>query len=135
MAAALSSCASFLQLIGSSITDILEQSRNKKYAEQKLLRISRISMIITSIVILLIGLCQPPSIMWIGYFAATLFAASWGPVAFASVFSKKVTKTGALWSITAGFLGVVLGENLKKFDISIEERNLPGKHFNSAVRR
>lgn len=118
MAAALSSCASFLQLIGSSITrDILEQSRNKKYSDQKLLRISRISMIITSIVILLIGLWQPPSIMWIGYFAATLFAASWGPVAFASVFSKKVTKTGALWSIIAGFLGVVLGETLKKFGV------------------
>jgi sodium/pantothenate symporter len=38
-------------------------------------------------------------------------------VAFASVFSKKVTKTGALWSIIAGFLGVVLGETLKKFGV------------------
>ncbi|MGG1399414.1 sodium:solute symporter family protein [Bacillus salipaludis] len=120
MAAALSSCASFLQLIGSSITrDIMEQSRNKKYSDKRLLVTSRISMILASIVILLIGLWQPPSIMWIGYFAATLFAASWGPVAFASVFSKKVTKTGALWSIIFGFLGVVLGESLKKYGVKL----------------
>jgi Na+/proline symporter len=82
-----------------------------------LLRISRISMIGVSIVIFLIGLWQPPSVMWIGYFAATLFAASWGPVAFASVYSKKVTKVGAFWSIIVGFLGVILGESLKKLGI------------------
>jgi sodium/pantothenate symporter len=120
MAAALSSCASFLQLIGSSITrDIMEQSRNKKYSDKRLLVTSRISMILASILILLIGLWQPPSIMWIGYFAATLFAASWGPIAFASVFSKKVTKTGALWSIIFGFLGVILGESLKKYGVKL----------------
>lgn len=120
MAAALSSCASFLQLIGSSVTrDIMEQSRNKTYSDAQLLRTSRVSMIVASIVILLIGLWQSPSIMWIGYFAATLFAASWGPVAIASVFSKKATKTGALWSIIMGFLGVILGEALKKFGVEL----------------
>ncbi|MEK4030006.1 sodium:solute symporter family protein [Pseudobacillus sp. FSL P4-0506] len=120
MAAALSSCASFLQLIGSSITrDIMEQSRNKKYTDKQLLRASRLSMIIVSIIILLIGIWQPPSVMWIGYFAATLFAASWGPVAFASVFSKKVTKTGALSSIITGFAGVIFGELLNKFGIAL----------------
>jgi sodium/pantothenate symporter len=46
MAAALSSCSSFLQLIGSSITrDIMEQSRNKTYSDKQLLRASRISRI------------------------------------------------------------------------------------------
>ncbi|WP_042345488.1 sodium:solute symporter family protein [Bacillus massiliigorillae] len=115
MAAALSSCSSFLQLIGSSITrDIMEQSRKKEYTDQQLLRTSRISMIIISIIILLIGLMQPPAVMWIGYFAATLFAASWGPVAFASVFSKSLTKEGAFWSIVSGFLGVIIGEGIEK---------------------
>jgi Na+/proline symporter len=119
-AAALSSCSGFLQLIGSSITrDILEQSRNKTFSDQRLLRSSRISMVAVSIVILLIGLWQPPSIMWIGYFAATLFAAAWGPIAFSSVYSKKVTKEGAFWSIIAGFLGVILGESLKKLGITL----------------
>ncbi|MED4726538.1 sodium:solute symporter family protein [Aneurinibacillus migulanus] len=120
MAAALSSCSSFLQLIGSSVTrDIMEQARNKTYSDAQLLRASRISMIIISIVILLIGLWQPPSVMWIGYFAATLFAASWGPVAFSSIYSKKVTKEGAFWSIVVGFLGVICGESLQKFGIEL----------------
>ncbi|KKB33213.1 sodium:solute symporter family protein [Bacillus thermotolerans] len=120
MAAALSSCASFLQLIGSSITrDIMEQSRNKTYSDKQLLRASRMSMIVVSIIILLIGIWQPPSVMWIGYFAATLFAASWGPVAFASVFSKNVTETGAFWSIIMGFSGVVFGELLVTFGIEL----------------
>lgn len=120
MAAALSSASSFLQLIGSSITrDLMEQSRNKTYSDKKLLRASRISMIVISIIILLIGLWQPPSVMWIGYFAATLFAASWGPIAFASVYSKTVTKDGAFWSIITGFLGVILGESLKKLGVQL----------------
>lgn len=45
MAAALSSCSSFLQIIGSSITrDIMEQSRKKEYTDHHLLRASRISI-------------------------------------------------------------------------------------------
>ncbi|MED4689687.1 sodium:solute symporter family protein [Peribacillus frigoritolerans] len=120
MAAALSSCSSFLQIIGSSITrDIMEQSRKKEYTDHHLLRASRISMVVISLIILLIGLFQPPAVMWIGYFAATLFAASWGPIAISSVFSKKVTKEGAFWSIVFGFVGVILGESLGMFGISL----------------
>ncbi|MEY9970685.1 Na+/proline symporter [Lysinibacillus sp. RC46] len=111
MAAALSSCATFLQLIGSSIAnDIIQPFSKKKYSDQKLLSFSRISMIMVTLIILIIGIWQPPAVMWIGYFAATLFAASWGPVAFSSVFSKTVTSLGAFWSIIAGFLGVIAGE-------------------------
>ncbi|OUM84669.1 MAG: hypothetical protein BAA01_05895 [Bacillus thermozeamaize] len=119
-AAGLSSCASFLQLIGNSFTrDLMEQARNKTYSDAQLLRWSRIVMFVVSVIILLVGLWQPPSIMWIGYFAATLFAASWGPVAVASVYSKKVTENGAFWSIIFGFLGVFLGEILKKLGVEL----------------
>lgn len=119
-AAALSSAAAFLQLIGSSIArDIIEVSKDKPYSDNELLKISRISMVIISFIILIIGLWQPPAVMWIGYFAATLFAASWGPVAFTSIYSKTVTKEGAFWSIIAGFSGVVFGEILKYFGVSL----------------
>ncbi|MER1987341.1 MAG: sodium:solute symporter family protein [Solibacillus sp.] len=116
MAAALSSCAAFLQLISSSISnDIATPFSKKELSDRTQLKISRISMIVVTAVVLVIGLWQPPSVMWIGYFAATLFAASWGPVAIASVFSKKVTNVGAFWSIVAGFLGVIFGEVLKMY--------------------
>lgn len=116
MAAALSSCATFLQLIGSSVAkDIFEQTRKERMTDSEVLKVSRISMILVSVVILIVGIIQPPSVMWIGYFAATLFAASWGPIAFSSIFSKKVTKEGAFWSIIFGFLGVIFGEVLGMF--------------------
>ncbi len=116
MAAALSSCATFLQLIGSSVAkDIFEQTRKERMTDRDVLKVSRISMILVSIIILFVGILQPPSVMWIGYFAATLFAASWGPIAFSSIFSSKVTKEGAFWSIIFGFSGVILGEVIGMF--------------------
>ncbi|WP_174614691.1 sodium:solute symporter family protein [Virgibacillus ihumii] len=108
MAAILSSCSTFLQLIGNSVAhDIFI---NKENESKVVLRFSRNTMLISSIVIMMITLWQPPAVMWIGYFAATLFAASWGPVAFASVYSKTVTKNAAFWSIIAGFVAVVGAE-------------------------
>ncbi|WP_163969585.1 sodium:solute symporter family protein [Oceanobacillus halotolerans] len=116
MAAALSSCSTFLQLIGNSVAhDLGLKNKNDKNT----LLFSRISMVGVSIIILGIALWQPPAIMWIGYFAATLFAASWGPVAFASVFSKRVNKTGAFWAIIMGFLGVVGGELMGQFGYTL----------------
>ncbi|GIN97536.1 sodium:proline symporter [Siminovitchia terrae] len=126
LAAALSSSSTFLQLIGNSISkDLL---RNTNMSDKQLLKVSRIMIVLVAIVSLVITLFQPPAIFWISVFAATLFAASWGPVAFASVLWKKVTKTGALWSILAGCVGVLATEILKLMGVL----NLP-VYLNSAV--
>ncbi|KAB7707367.1 sodium:solute symporter family protein [Bacillus aerolatus] len=115
LAAALSSSSTFLQLIGNSISkDLL---KNTSMSDKQLLRTSRIVIILVSVISLIITIYQPPAIFWISVFAATLFAASWGPVAFASVLSNKVTKAGAFWSITAGFVGVVVTEIARFFEI------------------
>ncbi|GIN21388.1 sodium:solute symporter family protein [Siminovitchia fordii] len=120
LAAAISSCSTFLQLIGNSVArDLLPNAQEGKLSNKKALKLNRLSMFGVSVVILLITLWQPPSVMWIGYFAATLFAASWGPAAFFSIYSKKVTKTAAFWSIILGFLGVVGGEGLKLLGITL----------------
>ncbi|MEC5425881.1 sodium:solute symporter family protein [Virgibacillus sp. C22-A2] len=116
MSAILSSCSTFLQLIGNSVSN--DVFTNKGKDNKTVLRFSRITMIVSSICILMITFWQPPAVMWIGYFAATLFAASWGPVAFASVFSKKVNKNGAFWSIIVGFLGVLVCELLGQFGVT-----------------
>lgn len=113
MSAILSSCSTFLQLIGNSVAnDIIISNRTN---EKKVLRFSRIAMLLSSVVILIFTFWQPPAVMWIGYFAATLFAASWGPVAFTSVFSKKVNKEAAYWSIIVGFLVVFACEVIQQF--------------------
>ncbi|RST71230.1 sodium:solute symporter family protein [Siminovitchia acidinfaciens] len=120
LAAAISSCSTFLQLIGNSVTrDLLPKAQQGQLPDKQALKLSRISMLGVSVIILLITFWQPPSVMWIGYFAATLFAASWGPAAFFSIYSKKVTKTAAFWSIIFGFLGVVGGEVLKLLGVSL----------------
>jgi SSS family transporter len=113
MSAVLSSCSTFLQLIGNSVSNDI--FINKQNSDKSLLRFSRIVMLLSSIVILIFTFWQPPAVMWIGYFAATLFAASWGPVAFASIFSKKINKEAAFWSIIVGFAAVLVCEIIQKF--------------------
>lgn len=114
MAAALSSCSTFLQLIGNSVAHDLFQIKSDK-GSKALLKTSRIAMIIVGFVILIVTIYPPPAVMWIGFFAATVFAASWGPVAFASIHSKTATKEGAFWSMILGAAGVVVGEIIGSF--------------------
>lgn len=114
LAAALSSSTTFLQLIGNSISKDLFHSTT--ISDEKLLKVSRYTMIFVAAASLMLTMWKPPAIFWISVFAATLFAASWGPVAFASILWKRVTKAGAFWSIIAGTAGVLITEILKMMD-------------------
>ena len=112
MAAALSSASTFLSLIGFSTShDIV---RHDMSDDRKLLRASRITMFGVSLVALALALIFPPQIFWLTYFVGTVFASSWGPVAFMSVWSKKITAAAAFWGIVVGFLGNI-GANLLEF--------------------
>lgn len=102
MAAALSSCSTFLSLIGFSVTnDILDSSR---WPESKSLRLSRYIMFAAALISLVLAYMQPPAVMWITYFAGTLFASSWGPVAFMSIWSRRITAPAAFTGMLVGFV-------------------------------
>ena len=60
---------------------------------------------------------MPPRIVWITYFAGTVFASSWGPVAFMSVWSRRITADGAFWGIVVGFVGNVVPKALVLWDV------------------
>ena len=108
-AAALSSASTFLSLIGFSAShDLLVFKPDVD--EQQQLRITRVTMLVVGIVILLIAFFQPPAIMLISYFAGTLFASSWGPVAFMSIWSKSITADAAFWGILIGFFGNIVAK-------------------------
>jgi len=62
-------------------------------------------MVIVSAVVLALALLNPPSIFWIMFLGGAMAASSWMPVAFASVFSKRLTKFGAFCGMLFGFLG------------------------------
>lgn len=116
LAAGLSSCSTFLQLIGNSITrDFININGEKEMDNKKLLKISKISMVFSGLVVLLVTIYPPPAVMWIGFFAATVFAASWGPIAFTSIYSKKVNEKAAFWSIVLGAAGVVGAQLINTF--------------------
>ena len=100
LAAGISSATTFLSLIGSNIAnDIL-----KIHNDGTKLIVGRLSVVLVGIIICVLCVINPPQIFWITYLGATIVACSWLPVAIASVWSKRVTKTGAFWSMLIGFL-------------------------------
>ncbi|WP_413614995.1 sodium:solute symporter family protein [Halomonas cupida] len=102
MAAALSSCSTFLSLIGFSVSHDIMQTSNKD--ERKSLRTSRLIMFAAATISLLLAYFQPPAVMWITYFAGTLFASSWGPVALLCIWNRGITTPAALIGMLAGFI-------------------------------
>lgn len=99
LAAGISSATTFLSLIGSSVAnDIYRGEKNS-------ITISRISMFFVSMIVMVLAMTNPPQIRVILYFGGTIVAASWMPACFASIISKRVTKTGIFCGMLAGFVG------------------------------
>jgi sodium/pantothenate symporter len=69
-------------------------------------------MLVVGVLVLVLAFAVPPRIFWITYFAATVFASSWGPVAFMSVWSSRITADAAFWGIIIGFVGNVASKSL-----------------------
>lgn len=101
LAAGISSSTTFLSLIGSSFSvDLLECADEKKGV-----RYARLCIGAVGLIVLALAITNPPSIFWIMYLGATVLASSWLLVAIASVWSKRITKTGAFWGMLLGCLG------------------------------
>lgn len=110
VAAGLSSATTFLSLVAFSAThDVVPQNAMSDAAK---LRISRWTMLGVGLAAFALSTVVPPNIFWITYFAGTVFASSWGPVAFMSVWSRRITEAGAFWGIVAGFAGNVVPKTL-----------------------
>jgi len=107
LAAGLSSASTFLSLVGFSASNDIAPPKTKD--DQVRLKMSRRAMFIISLAALVIAYLLPEGkLFWITYFAGTLFASSWGPVAFMSVWSSRITESGAFWGIIVGLLGNVV---------------------------
>lgn len=99
LAAGISSATTFLSLIGGVIAnDLLEVK------EEKAIIVGRWGMIIAALFVVLLAISNSPSIFWILYLGGAIIASAWMPVIIGSVFSKKLTKTGALSGMIAGFV-------------------------------
>ena len=99
MAAALSSASTFLSLVGFSVAnDIIRRD------VPLTLNTSRWLMLATGLVVLVASFFFPPEIFWLMLFIGTVFASSWGPVGFMSIWSKRITADAAFWGIVTGFV-------------------------------
>lgn len=101
LAAGISSATTFLSLIGSSVAnDIMVIDDDKKK-----LRYGRIAIIAVCIVVMFLAVFNPPQIYIVLLLSGTVVVCSWFPVCIASIWSKRVTKTGAFAGMLCGFLG------------------------------
>lgn len=99
LASGISSATTFLSLIGSNITNDVVSIKD----ERKNLFFGRLTVLVIGVVICLLCIFNPPQIFWITYLGATVVACSWFPVAIASIWSNRVTKTGAFAGMLTGF--------------------------------
>lgn len=113
VAAGLSSASTFLSLVGFAICNDLIGYKSDDQA--RMVRMSRVAMLGVGVAVLVVALNIPPAVFWITQFAGPMFAACWGPIAFMSVWSKRVTEPAAFWGMLAGLLGVLV---FKALDIS-----------------
>lgn len=113
-AAGLSSATTFLSLVGFSASNDIVRIEGR--SQQDLLRFSRVCMLGIGLLALMLTFVLPPRIFWITYFAGTVFASSWGPVTFMSVWSRRITADAAFWGIITGFVGNCAAKALDYFE-------------------
>jgi Na+/proline symporter len=105
VAAGLSSASTFLSLVGFStahdIAPIFRWARERESSAA--LGFSRAVMLVVGLIVLGVTIVAPPAVFEIGYFAATLFVSSWGPLAFLSVYNRRLTRRGAIAGMSVSF--------------------------------
>ncbi|MDH4125521.1 MAG: sodium:solute symporter family protein [Gammaproteobacteria bacterium] len=102
VAAILSSASTFLSLVGFSASNDI--GIHKSLDEKKTLFFSRAMMLVIGLLVLAAAFLFPPDIFWLTTFIATVFASSWGPVGFMSIWSKRITESAAFWGMLSGLV-------------------------------
>ncbi len=101
LAAGISSATTFLSIIGTSVVNDFFNIKD----DRKKLTTVRITVIVAAAIVMLLAYFNPPQVFWIMFLGATVVACSWLPVCIASIWSKRLTKTGAFLGMLFGFLG------------------------------
>lgn len=84
--------------------DLYHKVINKNASEKKIIFLSRVVLVICTILAVILGLNDSELIFWFVLFAFGGLGASFGPVFILSVYWKKMTKWGALAGMVTGLL-------------------------------
>ena len=101
LAAGISSATTFLSLIGASVVNDIAEIKDDK----KKVQYSRIAILAVCLLVMVLAYFNPPQIYVVLLLSGTVVVCSWFPVCLVSVWSKRVTKTGAFAGMLCGFIG------------------------------
>lgn len=113
LSAGLSSATTFLSVVSFSLANDIFAINFK--SEKQQVNFTRIVVFVVSVAALAVAYFDLASIRVIAWFASTIIAASWGFLAFASVWSKRLTERGAYLSMIGGFFGYLGSKALVEF--------------------
>lgn len=102
--AAIMSTADALLLQASTIAsrDLVGRFFLKEVSEKTLVKVSRITVLVMALGGLTMALLQPPSVLFLATFAATVLGAAFAPAYICAVWWRKANKVGALASMLVG---------------------------------
>ncbi|MBQ9625195.1 MAG: sodium:proline symporter, partial [Clostridia bacterium] len=113
LAAIMSTADSQLLVVASSVSsDILPKLYKKEVSEKGLVWISRVTIIIVSVIACIIALDKDSSIMGLVSYAWAGFGSAFGPCVLLSLYWKRFTYKGALVSMVVGGLTVIIWETV-----------------------
>ena len=103
LAATISSADSYLLIAASAFSKNIYQGIMKKEAsDQSVLKLSRITLIVVSIIAMIIALDENSVIFTVVSFAWAGFGATFGPLMLFSLFWKRTTRSGAIAGMLSG---------------------------------
>jgi len=113
LAAVMSTISSQLLVTSSSLTEDLYRIFLRRGASEKeLTRVSRLAVLVVSIVALALSYTRNDTILTLVAYAWAGFGASFGPVILLSLYWKRMNRWGALAGMVAGALTVIVWANI-----------------------
>ncbi|MCL2567931.1 MAG: sodium/proline symporter [Oscillospiraceae bacterium] len=105
VSAIVSTVDQLLLTTSSTVTkDFYQAMVNKNASERTIVRMSRVVLVVTTILAVIMGLSENETIFWFVLFAFGGLGAAFGPVFILSVYWKKMTKWGALSGMIMGLV-------------------------------
>jgi len=105
VSAIISTVDQLLLTTASTVTkDFYQNMINKNASERTIVRLSRVVLVVTTILAIIMGLSESETIFWFVLFAFGGLGAAFGPVFILSVYWKKMTKWGALAGMVVGLV-------------------------------
>ncbi|MEK5036578.1 sodium/proline symporter [Sporosarcina sp. FSL K6-3457] len=92
-------------------SDLLKAVTKKTYSDKQMIRISRITMVVFGVIATLIALMEIQAVFELVLYAWAGLAASFGTVLILLLYTKKVTKWGAVWGMITGSVVTIIWIN------------------------